>query len=73
MIPFTFPSVGDHGQRQCVVYPITSTTGLQAWIDYIPVKQVTGYTKNSYGPNGSQYVTELSDISLFLQMLMLTE
>jgi hypothetical protein len=63
MLPFTFPSVGDHGQRQCVVYPITSTTGLKAWIDYIPVKQVTGYTKNSYGPNGSQYVTELSDIT----------
>jgi hypothetical protein len=61
MIPVTFPSIGDHGQRQCIVYPLSSTTGLKAWIDYIPVKLVTGANKNTYGPNGSQFVTEIAD------------
>lgn len=60
MIPFTFPSVGTHGSRQCVVYPLSSVSGLTAWIDYTPVKLVTGATKNSYDNNGAQLVTEIA-------------
>ena len=62
MIPFTFPSKPNHGTRQCVVYPLTSVSGLKEWIDYTPVKLVTGATKNSYNNNGAQFVFELPDI-----------
>jgi hypothetical protein len=61
MIPYTFPSDPDHGTVQCVVYPLTSITGLTAWVDYTPVKKVTGYTRNSYDNTGGQFVTELPD------------
>lgn len=61
MLPYTFPSVGDHGYRQCVVYPLSSVSGLKAWIDYIPVKLVTGGEKNTYNNNGAQFVTEIPD------------
>jgi len=63
MIPYTFPSDSNHGTRQCVVYPITSTTGLTAWVDYTPVKKVTGYTRNSYSNTGGQFITELPDVT----------
>jgi hypothetical protein len=36
-------------------------SGLQAWIDYIPVKKVTGATRGSYNTTGSQFITELPD------------
>jgi hypothetical protein len=61
MIPYTFPSDPDHGTRQCVVFPLTSVTGLTAWVDYTPVKKVTGYTRNSYNNTGGQFVTEIPD------------
>lgn len=61
MLPYTFPSVGDHGYRQCVVYPLSSVSGLTAWIDYIPVKKITGAEKNTYNNNGAQFVTEIPD------------
>ena len=60
MIPFTFPSVEPHGERECVVFPLASVTGLKAWIDYTPVKLVTGGTKNSYNNNGGQLVSEIA-------------
>lgn len=61
MIPYTFPSASGHGTRPCIVYPLTSVTGLVAWKDYTPVKKVTGATKNSYNNNGAQFVTEIPD------------
>jgi hypothetical protein len=61
MIPYTFPSTGDHGYRQCVVYPLSSVSGLKAWIDYTPVKLVTDGEKNTYNNNGAQFVTEIPD------------
>lgn len=63
MIPFTYPSSANHKERQCVVFPLTSVTGLQAWKDYTPVKLVTGATKNSYNNNGAQFINELSSVT----------
>jgi len=63
MIPYTFPSVLDGTVRRCVVYPISSVSGLTAWIDYIPAKKVTGSVKNSYNADGSQAVSELESIT----------
>ena len=61
MIPYTFPSSAHHGLNQCVVFPLTSVSGLQAWIDYIPVKKVTGSTRGSYDNTGSQFISEIPD------------
>jgi hypothetical protein len=63
MIPYTFPSTSDHRSSQCVVYPLSSVTGLKAWIDYIPVKLATGATKNSYNNTGAQFITELPSVT----------
>ncbi len=53
MIPRTFPSTyASNGQQQMVVYFLTSTTGLQRWADYIPVKLTQGGVENSYNNNG---------------------
>ena len=61
MIPYTYPTTAHHGSAQCVVFPLTSVSGLQAWIDYIPVKKATGATRGSYDNAGSQFITELPD------------
>ena len=63
MIPYTFPSVLDGTTRRCVVFPLSSVSGLTAWIDYIPAKTVTESVKNSYDANGSQAVSELESIT----------
>lgn len=65
MIPYTFPSRTDHGTAVAVVYPLSSTSGLKAWIDYIPVKKVSNNSNigNTYANLGCQKVTELSEIT----------
>lgn len=65
MIPFTFPSRTDHGTAVCVVYPLTSVSGLTAWIDYTPVKKVSNNSNigNTYANLGCQKVSELSEIT----------
>ena len=63
MIPYTFPSKTDIGTAPCFVYPLTSVTGLKAWIDYTPVKLVTGGSKNNYSSTGAQYIEEIPDTS----------
>jgi hypothetical protein len=61
MIPYTYPTVKDNNLSQCVVFPLTSVSGLQAWIDYIPVKKATGATLGSYNATGSQFISEIPD------------
>ena len=53
MVPRTYPSTfAANGQQQMVVYFLTSISGLQRWVDYIPVKLTQGGTENSYNNDG---------------------
>lgn len=63
MVPQTYPStLGGNGQRQMVVYKLSSLSGLKRWADYIPVKTsaVAGIL-NSY--DGNIYANVLSSIT----------
>lgn len=60
MIPYTYPTTIDN-LSQCVVFSLASVAGLKAWIDYIPVKKVTGASINSYSNTGSQFISEIPD------------
>ena len=53
MVPQTYPStLAGNGERQMVVFKLTTLTGLRRWADYIPVKtSVTAGRLNSYDGN----------------------
>lgn len=61
MIPRTFPSRLINGRRAMVVRALNSVTGLQQWIDYIPVKVTAdpGVNLNSY--SGSAYAVPVDE------------
>jgi hypothetical protein len=63
MVPQTYPStLGGNGQRQMVVYKLSSLTGLKRWSDYIPVKtSLTAGQLNSY--DGNIYANVLGSIT----------
>lgn len=67
MIPVTFPSAMDTILKKdsCVVYFLTSISGLVRWVDYIPVKWVsTSSTKEStFNVDGYQPITALPNIT----------
>lgn len=67
MIPQVYPStyVTDNGATQMVVFRLTSISGLQRWIDYIPVKFLTSENQesNSYNAEGCILVDTLSSAS----------
>jgi hypothetical protein len=48
MIPHTYPSNVSGNKTRMVVYSLPSVTGLQAWVDYIPVKFSTSGLENHY-------------------------
>jgi len=48
MIPVTYPVIPSGIHNAIAVYPISSNSGLQAWLDYIPVKQSTTGFINSF-------------------------
>lgn len=66
MIPRTYPSSVSPitGRTQMVVYFLSSITGLQRWVDYIPVKWASSATaaiiENSTDTNGALNVDALS-------------
>lgn len=66
MIPRTYPSSVSPitGRTQMVVYFLSSITGLQRWVDYIPVKWASSATaaiiENSTDTNGALNVDSLS-------------
>jgi hypothetical protein len=67
MVPRTFPSTyASNGQQQMLVHFLTSVTGLQRWLDYIPVKLSEGGTENSYNNNGyiDIAVTPITSVSV---------
>lgn len=61
MIPHTYPTVISGGQTKMLVYVLSSVAGLQAWIDYIPVKQDTAGLQNHY--DGHILSNALTDIT----------
>ena len=63
MIPRTYPSTfAPNGQQQMVVYFLSSVTGLQRWVDYIPVRLTNGGVENSYDNNGYINVTIIQSL-----------
>lgn len=63
MIPYTYPSTVKNNIAHCLVYPLSSVSGLKAWVDYIPVKKATGATEGCFEGTGSQPVTELTSVT----------
>jgi hypothetical protein len=66
MIPRTFPSILESAKTKMVVYVLPSVDGLQAWIDYIPVKGVTTENtavENTYANDGYQVMKTLDGTS----------
>lgn len=63
MIPYCFPSTVDAvtGRPECVVYYLSSITGLQRWTDYIPVKTASDstITEGASDNNGYQAINVL--------------
>jgi hypothetical protein len=67
MVPRTFPSTyASNGQQQMLVHFLTDVTGLQRWLDYIPVKLSQGGTENSYDNDGyiDIAVTPITSVSV---------
>ena len=65
---FTYPSeyiTLPNGYTAMIVYEITSTTGLQAWIDYIPVQWNTSDTApvNTFNYDGCILVSSLTSVT----------
>jgi hypothetical protein len=64
MVPQTFPSTYEtaNGQQRMVVFFLSSVSGLEKWVDYIPVKFATleAQENNSYNNNGVILVDPLS-------------
>jgi hypothetical protein len=63
MIPRTYPSTlaSDGITRQMVVYFLSSISGLQRWVDYIPVAWASGsVVNNSYNTSGATAVEVIS-------------
>ena len=64
MVPRTFPSTYEtpNGQQRMVVFFLSDVTGLEKWVDYIPVKFTTleEQENNSYNNNGVILVDPLS-------------
>ncbi len=66
MIPRTFPSIVEAFQTKMVVYVLPNTTGLKAWIDYIPVKgvQIESFSlADTYANNGYKSVSALTNLT----------
>lgn len=66
MIPRTFPSTrAANGEFQMVVYFLGSVTGLQRWVDYIPVRWANEATgkENNYDQNGYINVISISELN----------
>jgi hypothetical protein len=64
MVPRTYPSTfAANGQQQMVVYFLTSISGLQRWVDYIPVKLTQGGTENSYNNDGFISIALLPELT----------
>jgi hypothetical protein len=63
MVPQTFPSsyVTANGKTRMVVESLASVTGLVRWKDYIPVKDTSPYTANSYNNDGAMELEILAD------------
>lgn len=59
MIPQTYPTIEDSEGRKMVISRLSSVTGLQPWVDYIPIKAGTA-PLNSY--NGAIGMTEISSL-----------
>lgn len=56
---------GDPEPAQLAVHALSSVSGLQRWVDYIPVQYVTFIEakKNTYDDDGFQWVLNVSDVS----------
>ena len=67
MIPYCYPSTLNvtTGLRECVVYYLSSVTGLARWSDYIPVKDASDSTivEGTSNTNGFQAINELVSIT----------
>lgn len=61
MIPVTYPVIPSGIHNAMVVYPLNSVSGLQPWVDYIPVKQSTTGFINSF--DGYILTTAISNIT----------
>jgi hypothetical protein len=55
MIPRCFPSVETNGVTKMQVNVLVDTTGLEEWVDFIPVINIdpATYTPNSYDDDGA--------------------
>lgn len=66
---FTYPSVYitlPNGATAMVAWEITSVTGLQAWIDYIPItitQSTTADKRNTFDYDGSINANLMSDVT----------
>lgn len=66
---FTYPSVYitlPNGATAMVVWEITSVTGLQAWIDYIPVtitQSTTAAKRNTFDYDGAINANLMKDVT----------
>lgn len=67
MIPRTFPTTveAETGNREMVVFYLSSITGLSRWVDYIPVRTVQNEVseENNTNANGFQAVNALTSVS----------
>lgn len=65
MVPRCYPSsyATANGKTRMVVNIITNITGLVRWRDYIPVKDTSPYTANSYNNNGAMELDVKTNVS----------
>jgi hypothetical protein len=66
MIPRTYPTTYEtsNGRQQMVVYVLSSVSGLDRWVDYIPVKEiVTPSSINTTNNNGAILVDMLDSLN----------
>jgi hypothetical protein len=63
MIPHTYPSILENNTTKMVISPITDLTGLQRWVDYIPIKGVSvlATDKENIFSNNGYIVTQAID------------
>lgn len=67
MVPHTYPSQLNSltGRREMIVYKLSSVSGLQRWVDYIPIKFTDGNfpVEGETGQNGFIAISQISSIT----------
>jgi hypothetical protein len=64
MIPRSYPSIINEltGESDMKVHFLSSVSGLQEWIDYIPVKSISSGTPNQYSNDGYKTINSVASV-----------